>query len=256
MDTEPRPSTPGETTGGEYAFSPKDLFRVVWKRLWVILLVSLTLLAAATGLSLNQTPMYQASTEILVGQDPQTDQSGMLSSNIMGLQELTPSMVEAINSNRVAEKVVRDLDLQVPPEAVLGNMSVEQVADTQFIEITYRDPDPERARQVANALGEATSEQTTEVAPANSFVTVAVWEPAETPVAPASPDPFRNGALALVLGLMLGLGLALLLEYLDDSWQSAEEVERVSGMPTFGVVPKFESRRKSKKRAGKKGSGY
>lgn len=54
-----------------------------------------------------------------------------------------------------------------------------------------------------------------------------------------SPDPVRNGALALVLGLMLGVGLAFLLEYLDDSWRSPEEVEQVSGVPTFGVIPEF-----------------
>jgi capsular polysaccharide biosynthesis protein len=137
---------------------------------------------------------------------------------------------------------------------LLGNLSVEQVTDTQFIQISYRDSDPERARQIANAVGAATSEQTSEVAPGNSFVTAVLWETAEEPVAPASPDPFRNGVLALMLGLMLGLGLALLLEYLDDSWRSPEEIEGVSGVPNFGVVPKFESPRKSRKRAEKKGS--
>jgi capsular exopolysaccharide synthesis family protein len=49
----------------------------------------------------------------------------------------------------------------------------------------------------------------------------------------------RNGLLALALGLIIGMGLAFLLEYLDDRWNSPEEMERVSGAPTFGIIPEF-----------------
>jgi capsular polysaccharide biosynthesis protein len=67
-----------------------------------------------------------------------------------------------------------------------------------------------------------------------------VWEPAAVPEEPVSPNPLRNGLLGLVLGLMLGMGLAFLLEYLDDSWRSPEEVERISGVPTYGIIPTIE----------------
>jgi len=65
-----------------------------------------------------------------------------------------------------------------------------------------------------------------------------------------SPDPLLNGLVALALGLLLGLGLAFLLEYLDDSWESPEEVERVSGVPTFGVIPGFQVKTSEKKKGG------
>jgi protein tyrosine kinase modulator len=39
---------------------------------------------------------------------------------------------------------------------------------------------------------------------------------------------------------MLGVGLAFLLNYLDDSWQSSEEAEQLSGVPTFSIIPGFE----------------
>jgi capsular polysaccharide biosynthesis protein len=51
----------------------------------------------------------------------------------------------------------------------------------------------------------------------------------------------RNVLLALVLGLVLGAGLALLMEYLKDSWNSPEEVEQISGVPNFGVIPEYEA---------------
>ncbi len=50
---------------------------------------------------------------------------------------------------------------------------------------------------------------------------------------------------------MLGVVLVLLLEHLDDSWRSAEEVEAVTGVPTFGSIPEFklEKARKDKGKA-------
>jgi capsular polysaccharide biosynthesis protein len=43
------------------------------------------------------------------------------------------------------------------------------------------------------------------------------------------------------MGVVLGIGLALLLEHLDDSWRSPEEMEQISGVPTFGVIPNLDA---------------
>jgi capsular polysaccharide biosynthesis protein len=84
------------------------------------------------------------------------------------------------------------------------------------------------------------SERISQASAGANNITVTVWERATVPNSPVAPDPVQNSLLALGLGLMLGIGLALLLEYLDDSWRSPEEVEQVSGIPTFGVIPHFE----------------
>jgi capsular polysaccharide biosynthesis protein len=61
------------------------------------------------------------------------------------------------------------------------------------------------------------------------------------PESPVSPNPARNILLGLLLGVMVGVGLAFLLDYLDDDWSSLEEVEKVSGVATFGVIPAFKA---------------
>jgi len=63
---------------------------------------------------------------------------------------------------------------------------------------------------------------------------------ADLPLHPDSPKKLRNLLLALFLGLFGGLGLALVMEYLDNTVKSAEDVERYSGLPTLGVVPVFD----------------
>ncbi|MDQ4131961.1 MAG: polysaccharide biosynthesis tyrosine autokinase [Actinomycetota bacterium] len=59
---------------------------------------------------------------------------------------------------------------------------------------------------------------------------------------PVSPKPLRNAAVAGVLGLMLGLALALLIDYLDDSVKTKDDLERVTaGVPVLGLIPAVSS---------------
>ncbi len=62
--------------------------------------------------------------------------------------------------------------------------------------------------------------------------------PAESPAEPVEPSPLRTGALALIVGLLLGLGAAFLADYLDDSVTTPEELERATGgLPVLTTVP-------------------
>lgn len=226
--------------------SQVDPFKVIWRRLWIIVLTGLALTGVVTGFSFYQTPTHEASIKLLIGQKPDSDATGDLANEVQGLQGITSTMVEAVNTRPVAYGVIRRADLSMSAEAFQENLSVEQIADTQFIEVSYKDPDPERAQRVANAVGEVFSDRISEISPSANAIAATVWEPAVVPNSPVSPNPIRNAILALVLGFMVGLGLAFLLDYLDDDWKSPEEVEAVTGVPTFGVIPTFKVRKNTK----------
>lgn len=68
---------------------------------------------------------------------------------------------------------------------------------------------------------------------------IRVVDRADLPISPSSPKKLRNLLLALFLGLFGGVGLAFVMEYLDNTVKSAEEVGRYTGLPTLGVVPAF-----------------
>ncbi len=80
------------------------------------------------------------------------------------------------------------------------------------------------------------SQQDMRLAESKAFSSVVVAEPAVVPTIPVSPRTAQNVILAALVGLMLAVGIALLVEYLDDTVKSSEDVGRVIGVPTLGHV--------------------
>jgi capsular exopolysaccharide synthesis family protein len=65
---------------------------------------------------------------------------------------------------------------------------------------------------------------------------------------PVSPKPVRNGALGLAVGLVFGLGMAFLSEYLDNTIKSTEEAEKLYGVPVLGHIPSEQFEKGEKRR--------
>lgn len=74
---------------------------------------------------------------------------------------------------------------------------------------------------------------------------VSVATPAELPLIPMSPRTLQNTLLGFAVGVMLAAGIAFLVEYLDDSLKSSDDVNRVLGLSTIGNVARFPKENKS-----------
>ena len=66
---------------------------------------------------------------------------------------------------------------------------------------------------------------------------VSVVEEARVPREPIGPPRMRNIIVAFLLSLAIGIGLAFLLDYLDDTLKSAEDVDRYLHLPTLALIP-------------------
>jgi capsular exopolysaccharide synthesis family protein len=68
-----------------------------------------------------------------------------------------------------------------------------------------------------------------------------VISPAFAPTRPVIPNIPRNLAIGTVFGLFLGIAVAFLRDYFDDSVKSKDMVEKVTGVPALGLIPKFDT---------------
>ena len=233
-----------------------DTARSARRRLWIVILVPLLTVSTALGVSLLQQPVYEASARVVLSPRGGANQQDNLSNTISGLQALAVEMeVARLNRSMVEEIVNAQGDSSagaLSAADINDNLTIAQLEDTRYLTLTYKDIDKTQAQEVVNSAAEIFAREAPEASGVASYAAVQVSALAGVPSTPEDPDPLRNAFGALVIGLMLGIGLAFLLEYLHlRGLHSPEKVEQVSGVPTFGAIPDFEgcSCKKEEKRA-------
>lgn len=100
--------------------------------------------------------------------------------------------------------------------------------------------DVETSQAIYDAFLESkTSSQINEAIQSTQLgVRISVIEKAERPLRPVKPNKIKVILIAAMFGIVCGLGSILVTEYMDDSFRSVEEVQRVLKLPVLGTIPK------------------
>jgi succinoglycan biosynthesis transport protein ExoP len=221
----------------------RDYFRILRKRVLLILLASVLCPAAALVSSMATIPIYQGKAKLLVVAN--TDPGGGVASAYEGAllsQQLVKSFAQILESRATAEAALR-LDPQpFTPRQLQARVRAEAVTDTLLIELAVEDTDAARAKRLTNSVARAFIDAVPQLQ-SGSALRVSLVEPALTPTDPIRPRTRLNVALGLLLGLTLGVGLACLQEFLDRSVKTPEELEAAIGAPVVGTIPPFKASR-------------
>ncbi|CAG9612111.1 putative capsular polysaccharide biosynthesis protein YwqC [Bacillus rhizoplanae] len=230
----------------EETISLKELFHMLRKRLAMIL--SITLGAAIISAVVSfffMTPIYQTSTQILVNQKKQegaTVQYNEVQTNI----QLTNTYKVIIKSPVVLDQVKEKLNLDMTTQALTQKIDVMNEKDSQVISVTVKDKDPKLARDIANTTAEMFKDEVAKIMNVDNVTVLSKAELAEHQ-SPIKPRPSLNIAIAFVVGLMASIGLAFLLEYLDNTVKKEEDIEALLGLPVLGVVARMDEEEKGSK---------
>ena len=176
------------------------------RALVAVVLVAVTVAAA----SLVKTPQYEASSTLLVGQERSLEEEAV-GVRVQESHQMAATLAAATQSRPIAEETIERLGLPIRPDVFLERLEAESIENTQFVKLSYTDADPRRARVVTNTVGDVLSEQVSQVGWDDNRVTASLWERAPVPKKPVSPNPLRDGLLALVSGLLICVGLAFAL---------------------------------------------
>ena len=207
------------------------------RRWWWFLILGL-LLGGVSSYAVSQllAPTYRASATVLVNE---TQVPGTIAYNdILTSERLTKTYRELIKKRPVMEAVIAELSLPFEPEELAGMIDVEVVRDTQLLRVSAESSDAIEARLIADATANAFIGENAENQISRSG-SVSVVEAATTPNSPVRPNVPMNTVMGALAGLLLAGCLAILLEYLDDTVKSPEDVEAAAGLSTLGGVARF-----------------
>lgn len=221
------------------------LFRVVWKKLPIIILVGIICAGLAmVGTKFLVTPQYTSVTKAYI-LSKQDNANGMTMSDLQVSSTLTKDYVELAKSRPVLEHTIQTLGLNMSAGTLASKITVDVPQDTRILRIAVEDENPETAKNIADAVREYVGDQIEDIMDVEAVNTV---EEGNLPVKPSSPSLMKNTVLGGILGVILTIGIIILIHLLDDTIKNQEEVEKYLGLTVLTNVPLKKGERKPGKR--------
>jgi len=213
-----------------------QMWQAVRRRAWLVVLCFVVATLAAVALTVRAEDRYSSTSALLLRASPAVDPQRAVDTN---LQLLSLPLI----ADRTAEALPG-----ATPEEVEGEVSSSQKGESDIIQVTATDSSPEGAARMANVFareflafregGGANRERV-------QTGKVEVVEQASPNPSPVSPKPLRNIVFGALIGLVLGVGLALLLEQFDRRLKREDDLAEATGLPLLASIPKrqaFDSR--------------
>jgi capsular polysaccharide biosynthesis protein len=209
-----------------------DLYRALWRRRYMIVLLTALITVTAWARSSSEQKVYKASVLVRV---QQTISDPTQAGTALGVsQHLALTYAQIVGAYSIGNRVYRELDGRVPRDQI--SITGEPVQNLELLFISATAHNPREAADVANAAPVALRKFVKETGTLHDqIVTI---NPAGLPVSPISPHPTRVAILALLIGLILNGAFALLLEFLADRLPDLDEMEAALGKPVLATVPK------------------
>lgn len=215
-----------------------DYIRVLRKNWLIIVVLTLVGLGAAAAYSLTRTPVYESSSSVAV-----STQTGGTASDIQQganfAQTRINTYVGLVTTPIVLNPVIADLDLGVTADSLEKQITASSALNTTIITITATDPDPVVAANLANQAAASLSKVVPEIEPeieGGSPVRLTRVSDAQPALAPASPNVPLNLALGVLVGLALGIGVAVLRTVLDNKVRTPRDAEGITSAPSLGAI--------------------
>jgi capsular polysaccharide biosynthesis protein len=227
--------------GGQGQMELKQYLQIIVKKLWIVLAIPLLCASISAYVSFYVLdPVYEADTSLYVINKKMDPQASLVQGDLMVGQLLVKDYRELIKSRTVTSAVISELKLEgVSEQSLAAKISVSAKNDTRIIEIRVQDGQPERAREIADRVATVFIGKVVDLMKVEN---VSIVDHAQMPVDPVKPKPVINIAIAFVTGLMLAVGSVFLMEYLDDTVKTTEDVEKRIGLVVLGTIPELSLR--------------
>lgn len=178
------------------------------------------------------TPQYQSTSKIVVNQTGVTGQA-ITNTDIQTNLNLINTYQSIIKEPIILEEVITRTDSSLSLKELSDKITTQTQDNSLVFGVTVTDSDPYVAAELANATSEVFQDTIGDILEVESVTILSQALPNENPV---SPNTVLNLAIGLILGLMVGVGLAFLAEFMDNTVKDTKFIEENIGWTNLGSV--------------------
>ncbi|WEG13381.1 Wzz/FepE/Etk N-terminal domain-containing protein [Pullulanibacillus sp. KACC 23026] len=220
----------------EETISLQEIYQTIKKR--IVLIVIITLLATvASGIFTKffVTPKYDASTQVLVNQASSNQNSQIDYTQVQTNVQLINTYSVIIKSPTILNEVIRQLHLNLTADDLGDMITVNSAENSQVFTVTVESDGEAKSVRIANAVASAFKKKIQSLMKVDNVSILSKASIAEH-ASPVKPNLKMNVAIGFVVGLMISIGLAFLLEFLDKTIKTEEDIERYLELPVLGAI--------------------
>jgi len=225
-----------EIDGDEDEIELMDLVFILIRRWKLIVMVAIPVIVLGLAFAMTRPSVYSAEATLMVSSGQIYSINNLDNAEISKNQKLVSSYTEIARSKSIMRSVIRKLDLDEEPEEVAKLVKVTPVEDTEFIKISYKDKNSQRAALLTNEVAE---EFISKIKKVMSFENLKIVEKAEVPEKPLPKKRALILAISIVLGGMLGVFIAFIMEFLHSKLRKPEDIEKIMGCSVLANIPDF-----------------
>lgn len=230
----------------ESTFNLNKFLKAMHKRKALIIFVTLAFVVFAAIASYTiMKPVYKATTQILVNQNTTSSQE-VNSLDINTNLQLIGTYNVIIKSPAILNTVIEELKLKENAQSLTERITVNNVDSSQVVTVSVEDSSMNQAVLVANTIAQVFQEEIQQMMKVDNVSILATAEMTASPK-PIRPDPVFNMALGAVVGLVFGVAITLILDQLNTTVRSEEDIEEMAGLQVLGIVSPVDSNMKMEK---------
>ena len=220
----------------------KELISVFWNK--KILIISVTIIFIVIGAIYTfafKTPMYSSSTTLVLAMSETTSSettNSITSTDVNLNSSLVSTYSKIVESNEVLREVISNLGIDESEESLKDNIDVSAVDDTEIIEITVSHENAVYAAKIANEIASVFSEKVNEIYNINN---VYVLDEAEVENSPSNINHAKDIIIFALAGFVLAAVYVFILNLLDDTVKTPEEIEKIYDLYVLVSIPDIES---------------
>lgn len=235
----------------------KELFQIFWhKKVYIVLIILIFMVIGVIYSVGFVTPMYSSSTSLVLAGTSSSADENQVSETITTTDltinsKLVATYSKLVKSKNILGQVISNLGINVDEEELRQNVQVTSVEDTELIEITVSNENPEYSAKIANEIASVFKEKI--AGEMYNINNVHIVDEATVETNPSNVNYLKNVVIFAFVGAVVAVMYVLIANMLDTTVKTQEDIEKNIKIPVLASIPIYNMEMEKLKKKGRGG---